>query len=501
MQMMGLLSGQVNGGKTLTSDSGKMSNKDKGFSTVISEMMTGGSGDDVKSLLKGEEGLNRLNSTGEKELVSKLKQLLEEIDANIKQVLKDALSFKNEMSTHGPGNDMTEDEVLANLLNKASSEELSVLGKLFSDNNKVTDANGTDHLASLLDKLETIIKESENTVSGEWKDLISKMNDLIKSSGDKQDNFLNQILTGASFPVDSQKAFVSPENRTGSTQGKLENLFQNFQQILRSAGEGKQLTNDQLKQVKEILMSYAKTSDGKSTATSLENFSGTKEEKALFQQLISNVNRKQQMPSAYNQQQISVKDISKWMAQATSNLTSEEVNGKQVGSEQKTTLAYQTPMTRVEQLVIKVDQQSSTPAQKQVFQQMQGMIQSSRMFTDKAGNQEMQIKLKPASLGEMTIKFTQLSGEMAVKIMVTSQAAKEMLEGNMQQLRHMFSPQQVVVEKTDQSLSQQFLSEEEAETSGEKEDTSSEQNLEEDGEDEENGSDTLSFSDILNEKV
>lgn len=40
-----------------------------------------------------------------------------------------------------------------------------------------------------------------------------------------------------------------------------------------------------------------------------------------------------------------------------------------------------------------------------------------------------------------------IDGEMTVKITVMSQAAKELLEKNIHQLRHLFSPNQVVVER------------------------------------------------------
>jgi flagellar hook-length control protein FliK len=55
--------------------------------------------------------------------------------------------------------------------------------------------------------------------------------------------------------------------------------------------------------------------------------------------------------------------------------------------------------------------------------------------------------LRPDNLGEMMVRFTQINGEMTVKILVTSQAAKEMLESNIHQLKNMFSPHQVAIEK------------------------------------------------------
>ncbi|MBO8155235.1 MAG: flagellar hook-length control protein FliK [Bacillaceae bacterium] len=115
------------------------------------------------------------------------------------------------------------------------------------------------------------------------------------------------------------------------------------------------------------------------------------------------------------------------------------------------------PISRLEQYTIYLQQQKTDiqgNTQSQLLEQFQKMIQSSR-FLKQDGITQMTIKLKPAHLGEMMVKLTQLNGEMAVKITVTSNAVKEMLEGNLHQLRHMFSPNQVVIEKQQDQVFQQ----------------------------------------------
>src|SRR5699024_11478984 len=59
-------------------------------------------------------------------------------------------------------------------------------------------------------------------------------------------------------------------------------------------------------------------------------------------------------------------------------------------------------------------------------------------FLNRSGKMELNLLLKPAHLGHVTIKMTQVDGEMMVKMLVSSQAAKDMLEQNMHQLRHLF---------------------------------------------------------------
>ncbi|MGV2620057.1 UNVERIFIED_CONTAM: flagellar hook-length control protein FliK [Halobacillus marinus] len=86
---------------------------------------------------------------------------------------------------------------------------------------------------------------------------------------------------------------------------------------------------------------------------------------------------------------------------------------------------------------------------KQWVKDLEQFVQKSRMLTDLHGNKELRIQMKPGNLGDLTVKVAQINGEMVVKLMVGSQSAKEVIEGNLHHLRHVFSPHQVVVERTD----------------------------------------------------
>ncbi|SDJ01814.1 flagellar hook-length control protein FliK [Salimicrobium halophilum] len=389
---------------------------------------------------------------------------------------------------------------MLNFLKNLSAEDFR-LGEMILSNSPSQTVNMMEKDTKKWNALVEKLRHSLNTLNEGKKEseksaLIQVLDDIQTFTQSLEDNFLTGIH---GFQQNIQKV----AGETASSNEQLTEIFQSFRGIL-SLQEGgktslKEVTNAQLKELRELLVKFVNESKGVDTQALLNQSSGKPEDKALFEQLIRNVQRKQQLPTVYNQQQITVKDIGKWLSHST-KIKMEE-SSLNTGNDKLSTISHQTPMTKVEQFVIKVDQQSQAPAQRQVFQKLQDMIQSSKMFTDKLGNQEMQIKLKPSSLGDMTIKFAQVNGEMAVKIMVTSQAAKEMLEGNMQQLRHMFSPQQVVVEKTEQTLNQQFLNEDEAENFHEGEEQSSGQEFDEDFEEDEGEESAVSFSDILNEKV
>ncbi|SET41732.1 hook-length control protein FliK [Salinibacillus kushneri] len=106
------------------------------------------------------------------------------------------------------------------------------------------------------------------------------------------------------------------------------------------------------------------------------------------------------------------------------------------------------PMSKIEQYTIYLQRGEGNPSSNNsdVMEQIQKILKSSR-FIQNEGSTQLTIKLKPAHLGDMVVKFTQTNGEMAVRIAVSSQAAKDMLESNMNQLRHMFHPHQVIVDK------------------------------------------------------
>jgi len=54
----------------------------------------------------------------------------------------------------------------------------------------------------------------------------------------------------------------------------------------------------------------------------------------------------------------------------------------------------------------------------------------------------------------MLVRFTEINGEITVKILVSSQTARQMLEANIQELRNIFSPHQISIEEQEIDLQQ-----------------------------------------------
>lgn len=141
---------------------------------------------------------------------------------------------------------------------------------------------------------------------------------------------------------------------------------------------------------------------------------------------------------------VTTNDIIRWLGRAlNANFhTEKSVN-------QSLNASVSMPIAQVEQFVIHLPNATSTQlSDKVLLEQFQRLIDGNKHILFQPRGQ-LAITLKPENLGEMLIRFTKMNGEMMVKILVTTTVAKEMLEGNMQQLRHMFAPHQVVIERHD----------------------------------------------------
>lgn len=173
----------------------------------------------------------------------------------------------------------------------------------------------------------------------------------------------------------------------------------------------------------------------------------SKQEQIVWQKL-TQLYQKQKL-SIHNQQQTAdTKAISQEVKKVLLNARNDLGNEKQSANTSPSLSGM--PMAKVEQFVVHLQQQqNSQTIDQQLMDQFQKAMKTSKFFTGNNGTSQLNIALKPDNLGDMMIKLTQMNGEMTVKITVSAQAAKDMLESNIQQLKHMFSPNQVVIEKQD----------------------------------------------------
>ena len=85
------------------------------------------------------------------------------------------------------------------------------------------------------------------------------------------------------------------------------------------------------------------------------------------------------------------------------------------------------------------------------MQQFEAVLQKMQVGKNLLGQQQVKLQLNPNNLGQITVEMMEIDGEMFIKLIASSSMAKEALEANMKELRHMFSPHQVIVEQEEQA--------------------------------------------------
>lgn len=109
------------------------------------------------------------------------------------------------------------------------------------------------------------------------------------------------------------------------------------------------------------------------------------------------------------------------------------------------------PISKIEQFIVQMGQTDSSKglSGKELIEKIETIVQSQRLQNFVRGQNPISIQLRPENLGDMTIRFIQTNGELTVQMLVSSKAVKEVLESNLHQLRNVFSPHQVSVERQD----------------------------------------------------
>lgn len=212
-------------------------------------------------------------------------------------------------------------------------------------------------------------------------------------------------------------------------------------------------------------------------ASNLVEATSETREQSIWKELVSTFQKRNELASNQHYQtnaKVTSKDISKWLQ----NIFNAQVNVDENVSTQSTNLSNQ-PISKVEQYVIYMNQNVTTePVDKQLIDQFQQVIRTSRFLTMNNGVNQLSISLRPDNLGEMMVRFTEINGEMTLKIIVSSQAARQMLESNVHQLKNMFAPHQVVIEEREVIIDT-VQSQHEEQAFDEEEDHSHESNQEE----------------------
>lgn len=154
---------------------------------------------------------------------------------------------------------------------------------------------------------------------------------------------------------------------------------------------------------------------------------------------------------------VTTKDVARWLTQSVKEEQTQEHTNRFITPstyEQMTSIK----MSTLEQHVIHVNRgERIERVGQQLTQQISSLIQQSTFLQPKNPLQELSIMLKPEHLGAISIKITQVNNEVMVKIITSSSVTKDLLEGNMQQLKHVFSPHQVQVVRDETIIDDEII--------------------------------------------
>lgn len=278
-----------------------------------------------------------------------------------------------------------------------------------------------DNMHTILDKLEQPSEEYNTEVNFSTTDLSFLTNDIKLANQDQ----MNQLLV------------------------KIDRLLQSITNGSFNFNDYKQLMNS-MKEWMEL-----QKIDQKSAEALLDTLK--EPQKKLWGELIDKYTQKIKQENMYtNQNQLTYDTISKWINSALSEAESVVKISNDGKLDYSTSTLQSTNMSKIEQYVIHIQQTNTTEqaSQQKIVEQFQQILEKSTFLKGPNGSNQLFIRLQPEHLGDVVIKLTQINGEMIVKLVVQSQMAKDMLEGNLQQLRHLFSPQQVIIEKQEVVMTQ-----------------------------------------------
>ena len=243
-----------------------------------------------------------------------------------------------------------------------------------------------------------------------------------------------------------------------------------------------------------LLEQWSKLSgEEKNTVTKLLNDEVTEEEQLIWKRLVTIFDKRDQYSEYGNyrtQAKVSRTDVMNWLQQFSHQF----VQGQEHSSIATYDMARS--MTEVEQYVLHI--QSTNKVERinnEFMQKFVSIINQSKFGKLDNDITQLSIVIRTENLGNMTLRFLQIDGEMFVKIIVSSQMAKDLLESNTHQLKHLFAPHQVIIERDESISDEHFFNEDNLEEELQEDDSTNE--TKEDNESQNENEPEIDFESLL----
>lgn len=356
----------------------------------------------------------------------------------------------------------------------ADTELAALLAEL-----KETVGNSTDS-EDLLTQLEEMLAKNTGEVDESLLLLADQLQALLNNEAESNPLAMAlQQVAMIQFPVTTQTN--SRESVDASVQAKVNQAVENL--------------NTDSVDMKALLATLKELSTlSKSQVNQVFNEQNQSKGADMLKQLLANFEAKQKLASqGYRSEgKVTTTDVSKWLTSFTnSNVTVESSGFGQAFMQTQSN-------HQLEQFTVHTSGNSEQLNQ-DLVQAFEKVMAKSIFGKTLAGNMQLKMQLTPHNLGQINVELTEVNGEMMVKLIATTDAAKEALEANMKELRHMFSPHNVVVEKEAAAVVPTTV--ESQSTELEQEDQMSDQENTDEQQDGDTET-TLNFEDVLlNERV
>ncbi|GAA5415107.1 hypothetical protein Pryu01_00131 [Paraliobacillus ryukyuensis] len=366
--------------------------------------------------------------------------------------------------------------------------------------------------------LTSIDKDSTNSV-----DAKEAMASLLENLPEEQAIMLQMLSVSmqqtskSKLPTEGmhvENLTINVTSNTGKTEQsvsleKATQMWNQIKDVLKQVVSGASSNDFSAKLLKSLEQWSALMKNAPNVAANVLSQDKNSTEAKLWDRLMhAYQNRMDGAVRSYQSAKVTITDVSKWVQNAMSKMSNEAKDVTTNTNHASMSSVSGQAISKVEQFVIHMNQSATTDQkamQNELIEKFQNILKSSQFMSKANGSNELLLKLNPKQLGDITVRLIQQNGEMLVKLITTTQAAKDALEGNIQQLRHMFSPQQVVIEKQDAQnfqMSHQDTSDNFEDQLGHSSGQTNSDNQDAENSDDTNQEESQSFADILwNEKV
>lgn len=195
-----------------------------------------------------------------------------------------------------------------------------------------------------------------------------------------------------------------------------------------------------------------------------------------------------------NQSTITRKDLVTWLTQAVEKHFPVESKIQELAA-----YSYNQPlqMNKANHFFIQANNLQKIEAISNQLMPVLNQTVKNSQFLKTPSLESLTFTLQPKSLGEVTVRLVQSNNEMIVKLYVTTNAAKRLFEANIHQLKPMFAPHQISIEKEPNVPNDKFFQDDLESFNEEEEEQQTDDSKNKDDQDQKDTI-TFNFEDIFN---